>query len=56
MFKKIMELRAQAMDNNSDNGALSQIMSFDVMQAKGFRIRPGSKRIKRHKSDKSFRV
>jgi len=50
MFKKIMELRAQAMDNNGDNGARPKIVSSDVMQAKGFRVRPESKRIKRHKS------
>jgi hypothetical protein len=43
MFKKIIELRAQAMDNNGDNGAGPEIVSSDVMQAKGFRVRPGSK-------------
>ena len=50
MFKKVVELRAKAMENNGDNGARPVIMSSDVMQAKGFRVRPGSKRIKRHKS------
>ena len=50
MFKKIMELRTQAMDNNGNNGACPEIMSSDVIQAKGFRVRPGSKRIKRHQS------
>jgi hypothetical protein len=43
MFKKIIEFCAQAMDNNNDNGARPEIMSSDVMQAKGFRVRPGSK-------------
>jgi len=36
--------------NNGDNGARPKIMSSDVMQAKGSKVRPGSKQIKRHKS------
>jgi zinc finger SWIM domain-containing protein 3 len=35
MFKKIMELRAQAMENNGNNGARPENMSSDVIQAKG---------------------
>jgi len=51
MIKAIMEDREKAIKNGGDNNDHPTVVSSDVMQPKGFRTRPDSKRrTKRHKS------
>lgn len=51
LFKKVMEDRGKAIKKVGDNNDHPTVVSSDVMQPKGFRTRPGSKRrTKRHKS------
>jgi hypothetical protein len=51
LFKKVMEDRGKAIKKVGDNNDHPTVVSSDVMQPKGLRTRPGSKRItKRHKS------
>jgi len=51
LFKNVIEDRAQAIKNGGNNNDHPTVVSSDVMQPKGFRTRPGSKRrTKQHKS------
>ena len=50
LFEKVMEDHAQTIKNGGDNSDHSTVVIYDVMQPKGFRTRPGSRRTKRRKS------